>query len=496
MSTIAQDPKGYYAILGLPPGADLDAIKAAYRTRVKAAHPDRNGAADAREEFQRIVEAYAVLKDVVARAEYDLTGAACLDGGEDIAPTAPFACCGCGKVTAQPRYVIFHQVKSWLVWAKTARVEGIFCRDCADRAAAKASTASWAFGWWSPPGLLLTPWALVVNLLGGTRPRPVNARVLIRQARAFLARGETDLAHAVADQAQRYATFPEHRRQVADLLAETAPGTGRFKDRWGVIGGSFVAQLLPLAALPATVAVFALIWLKPWDEPIRTAAGIGVQAATVGEMRHAALDALKVRQDAHEGSPVLALLDRFAAVQVVETADSPEWTRVRTAAGVIGYVPTRALYGGSGDRLRREWCAENPGTLPQAGEVLMRRGSGDNRIMIHNDGRRDAVVKLKTPRGTTVVTYFIPATYHIGVGGVPEGTYRIEFAVGSRYSRACGLFVDDMEAAQMPFTLTFHHLSPVKSAALAALPEITLITAPGDPRQPLPIASDRFLGDE
>ncbi len=496
MSTNSHDPGGYYAILGLDPGASLAAIKAAYRARAKAVHPDHNNSANAPDEFHRIVEAYSVLRDVVRRAEYDCTGS---PGTEDdgAPPASPFACCCCGQVTAQPRYIVLHRVKSYLIWAKTERVEGIYCRDCADRAAARASTYTWAWGWWSLPGLLLTPLALISNLLGGSKPRQVNARILIRQARAFLARGDLDLAFAVAHQARSYARVSSHRRQIGDILRATQGKGRRLKDRWLPWSGStFIPQLLPLAALPLTLFVFLAVLLKPWDGTIGASAGITVSQPMVGEIRHVAVDALKIRQAPQDGAPVLTLLDRFVAVTTLAKPEDPEWVKVRAPSGVIGFVPTRSLYGGSGDLLRHDWCAEHRGTQPQPGEVLLRRASGEHELLIHNEARTDAVVKLKTPSGNTVMTYYVPATYHLGVGGIPEGVYRIEFATGSQYSRACGLFVDGMTAGQLPFTLTLHHVSALKISTGAAMPEISLTSPPGDPKKATPLTLEQFVSDD
>jgi hypothetical protein len=499
MSTNPKDPSGYYSILGVAPGATLKEIKAAYRAKAKTFHPDHNGEPGAVDEFHAVAEAYAVLKDVVRRAEYDSTGS---PGGVDdgVAPSSPFTCSRCGQVTAQPRYVVMHQVKSFLVWASMGRVEGIFCRDCADHAATQASTRTWAWGWWSPPGLLLTPIALIRNLLGGTKPRQVNARILIRQARAFLAGGETDLAYAVACQARPYARVATHLRQVEDILAATGNTGRRLKDRWKPWSGrAFIPQLLPLAALPLIFAMFAVILLKPWDTPVSgAAAGISVSAPQAGEVRHVAVDALKIRQAPLEGAPLLTLLDRFTTVTTVSASEDPEWANVRTPSGVTGWVPTRSLYGGSGERLRSEWCDEHRGARPQAGEVMMRRASGDHELFIDNPGRKDALVKLKTPAGYTMISYFVPATYHLGVGGIPEGTYVIEYATGSRFSRGCGTFTDEFKAAQMPFTLTLHHVSALRAAARTAMPRILLgPSADGDPnKQPQPVAADRFLADD
>ena len=493
MNVIASDPKGYYSVLGLSPGADLATIKTAYRARVKSVHPDRNGSSRAREEFQRLVEAYAVLKDMVTRSEYDTTGEA-----ETTAATQPYCCCDCGRVTAQPRYLVLRKVRSYLVWAKIDRVQGIFCRGCADRAAVKASTATWALGWWSLPGLLLTPLVLLINLLGGTLPPRENARLLIRQAHAFLALGEDEIAAALAGQAIPFAREPLLKRQLDQLLAALPeqPQSRRLKNRWRPSGGVFMAQLLPLLALPAVLGVFALIAVRPWEKPVSTTAAITVKAAVVGEIRHVAVEDLKVRAAPQDGSPVLTLLDRFATVEVTGSGDDPEWAEIRTAAGVSGYVQTRALYSGSGSRFKKEWCASNRGATPQGGEVLTRRVSGDHRLLVHNDGRRDGLVKLKTLTGNTVMAFYVPATYHITAMGIPEGTYRMEFATGSRYSRGCGIFLDDMQAALLPVTLTFRHLSPTASRALTRIPEISLTTAPGDPAIPQPLETDRFAADD
>jgi DnaJ-class molecular chaperone len=49
-----------YAELGLPTDADADAVKRAYRERVKETHPDRGGDEAA---FRRVQEAYATASD-------------------------------------------------------------------------------------------------------------------------------------------------------------------------------------------------------------------------------------------------------------------------------------------------------------------------------------------------------------------------------------------------------------------------------------------------
>ncbi len=66
------DPRvDYYGILGVPPGAPDEEIRAAFRNLGRRYHPDRDPSPEAARFFQAITEAYAVLTDERARADYD-----------------------------------------------------------------------------------------------------------------------------------------------------------------------------------------------------------------------------------------------------------------------------------------------------------------------------------------------------------------------------------------------------------------------------------------
>ena len=63
--------KKYYITLGVPEDADTFTIRAAYQKLAMAKHPDRGGSD---QEFAAIQNAYSVLMDPEARAQYDAAG--------------------------------------------------------------------------------------------------------------------------------------------------------------------------------------------------------------------------------------------------------------------------------------------------------------------------------------------------------------------------------------------------------------------------------------
>ena len=72
---MAENKRDYYEVLGVDKGADLEAIKKAYRKMAMKYHPDRNpDNKEAEEKFKEVGEAYEVLSDADKRARYDQYG--------------------------------------------------------------------------------------------------------------------------------------------------------------------------------------------------------------------------------------------------------------------------------------------------------------------------------------------------------------------------------------------------------------------------------------
>jgi hypothetical protein len=135
---------------------------------------------------------------------------------------------------------------------------------------------------------------------------------------------------------------------------------------------------------------------------------------------------------------------------------------------VTGYVPARFLFGGPGDESKNRWCSDQKGDALQTGDILMRRTGGEHQLSVNNATGRDAVVLLKTPNGRTLVAFFVARGANAAINGIPDGTFRVVFATGQDYSRACAVFLDDMQTFIVPTAQIFqsatsrgHHPDPV-----------------------------------
>lgn len=66
------DVKDYYQLLGVSRYASDEVLRCAFRKRIRAVHPDHNPRdAAAAERTRKLIEAYDVLRDPVARTNYD-----------------------------------------------------------------------------------------------------------------------------------------------------------------------------------------------------------------------------------------------------------------------------------------------------------------------------------------------------------------------------------------------------------------------------------------
>jgi curved DNA-binding protein CbpA len=81
--------KTYYDVLGVDADADQEAIRDAYREKVKEYHPDVSDHPDAEERFKRVKRAEIVLADPEEREVYDRLGHEAYVDGDDPEPNRP-----------------------------------------------------------------------------------------------------------------------------------------------------------------------------------------------------------------------------------------------------------------------------------------------------------------------------------------------------------------------------------------------------------------------
>ena len=400
-----KDPKDYYVALGVKEDADTDAIKTAYRNKAKRLHPDFNSSPIAAKQFHRLQEAYEILSDPGARATYDRswkTSSKKSKPTEDAppkskatktkanksaqqesvkpksnvnenpktkpkpeptsAPDQPVTC-QCGLVTAQPRYIEFD-----LVWGRLTRVakrsvSGVFCRSCADRAAIRASLITWLAGWWAwPNGPKETLNALLSNIRGGRKPPERNARLLMRQSRAFRARGEMELARNAAEQALTFASNSTLRRDVDSLLMSLSAHPSRtLKNRWAKPGWAPTLQLMPLALIIAVVSmtitlntpvsltnlVNRIVAERTIETPETEVSPTPTAAQdVVGRLLRVTADTANLRTGPGANYQLINVLKKDAIVLATESDPSGEWLRVTVEDGVNGFMALSDLSSG------------------------------------------------------------------------------------------------------------------------------------------------------
>ncbi|MBX9703858.1 MAG: J domain-containing protein [Silvanigrellaceae bacterium] len=290
------DSKGYYKILGIATTATAAEIKRAYRIKARELHPDKNRHKDTTRDFQFLQEAYNVLKDPKQRAQYDSFAgdfhfqeprarknprsehsrkAQESHATHPFPKDKPIQCARCGAISAQPRFVVFFAVKSFLTQSNKQPLEGILCSKCACVASLEGSLITWLFGWWGqfPWGIINSLQAIMTNLLGGIRPPHVNAIILAHQASYFRKLGNLTLAKAIVQSAlfeaekfllnshlyyrtmiffyenQREEEYLRDFERFYDELKQLDASLGnvqvrKLRNSWGIFNRVFMIQLL------------------------------------------------------------------------------------------------------------------------------------------------------------------------------------------------------------------------------------------------------------
>jgi hypothetical protein len=168
----------------------------------------------------------------------------------------------------------------------------------------------------------------------------------------------------------------------------------------------------------------------------------------------AASPAVLWRLDAeHKTLVPLGQLPPFSVVQAVRLVRQSGMLEVLVNDHGNGFISADHLTPGNAAAARQAYCGYNAGPAPQDGELLERRGAGGGTLEMENRAVEPAVVKLRDPTGAVVLAVFLQPGSHASFEGLPEGTYRTDFAIGELWSRGCNSFAAGMRARRMDGTL-------------------------------------------
>jgi len=405
MST-GNDPKRYYARLGVEPSASAEAIKSAYRQLAKKLHPDIDRDAGAKARFQAINEAYGVLSDPDLRSAYDALQYTNPASQPRETKLEPICCSQCGRVTAQPRSTVFYRVVSLVVLTTRTPIQGIFCSACGRAIAFRATLCSAFFGWWGFPwGPIWTISSICQNALGGRHSKDIDEKLIWYNALAFFRKGQLAISYALAQQI----------RTAHD--AEIAISAVKLMDHLRAAGVPAASPMLknPWQANPlAVLAQFALLLAVP--------SVIGL-AAYSNDSQHG-LPSRPAPPSYHANQPSYS-------IPTITTAPSSQTTPATNAAP----VPTCAF-------------------PPSNGEILVKHGKWSNEghsIEITNGSGGNAIIKVRDAySASVVVSFFVAKGATASIVNVPDGTYRIQYAFGGDLRSDCRSFVRVTSAAQFP----------------------------------------------
>ena len=412
------DSRGYYNTLGLSPGASVEVVGAVYRQLAKECHPDRPSCKDGGERFRAITTAYEALSDGAFKAAYDRDDD---DGAPkqtshhcaETVQTEPVLCQVCGKVTAQPRRLAFWRVTSFLVFSQKTPVHRIYCSDCASREQWKSTLWTSLLGWWGIPWG--PPWSVmhgVTNATGGTREIEVDERLMWQNALAFATRAQGPLAVGLSN-ILRKSDNPEIAQNSAAIIQFFVvrgidPAT-TLTDVWKRSFLRTVALLSIAFAVPASALAYAFI---PFSLSFSKEQTSGSSAASTEDAWN----------DLMGASGNSALQNDSAVATTPEVSPAPVQT------------------------------CDAP---PSNGEVLVdhREGaSSGHQIEIDNGSSGDAIIKVRDAiTDKSLASFFVTRGQSASLKSIPDGEYKVQYAIGDKLAADCRTFIDDGSASASEF---------------------------------------------
>jgi DnaJ domain len=437
---MSSDPLGYYSDLGVSHTASLDEIRAVYRALAKIYHPDVNRDHAAVQKFRRIAEAYETIGNPANRLSYDQSAAppqaakSDSDAPSRREPVEPIKCSQCEKVTAQPRFLVFRQVISYVFMTQTSPKPGIYCSDCAVKQGLKSSAISALFGWWGVPwGPIYTIREIIRNAFGGERRLDVDEQLIWQNSVAFMDVGKYDLAGSLARQltSAKNAKIAESARQLLQILESSGQKIGQLKSPWKLTVGGVAGQLSMGFAIPAVAFV---IFGNPFGD------------------------------DSRDNSQT--------PIRPPQTIMSKQPAPTPAAVAPINLCKT----------------------LPRNGQVLqqkIRLVENGHRLTIINGSSGDAIAKLRYGKNRKLAaSFYVTQNATASFEHIPDGSYTVQFAYGQAMTKDCTSFIENI-ANEFEGT-KFLRTEVTSTQIITQELSFTLYTVAGGNIRPVGISSAAF----
>jgi hypothetical protein len=451
---MSADNKKYYSALGVTPSASASEIKSAYRRLAKLHHPDHSASSNDFE-IKRINEAYSVLGNGENKAKYD---ADCAEP-ELVASSAesriePIRCGRCQKVAAQPRYIIFWHVFSFVLGTSRTPVQGFFCASCAKIESLKSTIITAALGWWGVPwGPIWTVGCGFRNALGGEQDQNRNDAIAWHNVVAFIQMRQIAIAYGVAERLLNSRT-KEIREAAGDFTAlcrsQGFQPVTVLKDSWGPVRNQIPLRLGILALFPAMLGAWILF-----------------SGATTGQVKQTTYETPSAQPDDWPGTPVGA-----------EPETIPE--TLSPVAAPIEVTPP---------------CSHPPsnGSVLSGRSKLVKDG---HELKIDNGTSGDAIVKIRNRASNALyASFFIEKGNAATLSGIADGEYSVQYAIGTSLAQDCKSFSGSFNASTFPQTEPFRarYVNDYRGEGyIYSSLSYTLYSVPGGNVRPTSISLDSF----
>jgi hypothetical protein len=313
-------------------------------------------------------------------------------------------------------------------------------------------------------------------------PGSGNAEAFIRIRAAYDVVGDAESRAAYDRAARAAAAVPT----AAPDMSEPPLPWPRLSDLplpvWAALGGVLCfAVVMALVQFNRSPPAVSGPLIRPTAPPVVTAGPRPAPASVplTGPSTHyvsAGADAVLWRHDGARNSYVPAgHVAAFSSVQALGLVPAHGLVEIRLADASSGFIDAARLTAGSRDKARRAYCAYEAGTPPRNGEILERNATGRAQIALRNRSVQEAVLKLRDTSGHVIAAVFVAPGSATVLSDLPDVAYRLEYAVGELWSRACKSFAAGMRAQRFPFYAT-----PGVLAAVAIPADVFAGPAPED----------------